>query len=246
MTDRVRLDGLLVDRGHYGTRSRARDAIRRGCVRVDGRLQIKPGNPVSKDCLIDIADPIQRYVSRAARKLIAGLDHFGFSPRDEIALDLGASTGGFCQVLLERGASQVIAVDVGHGQMAPEIATDPRIVNLEGLNARDLEADHLPGTPSCVTCDVSFISLKLALPRSLELITSPGWGLFLVKPQFEVGRDGLGKGGLVRDETQARKAAEDIAFWLDGQARWTVKDLIPSPITGGDGNTEYLLGANCE
>ena len=243
MTERPRLDSHLVARGDYPTRARARDAIRRGCVAVGGTVVTKPGTPVSPQSPLAIDDPARGYVSRAALKLIAGLDRFGFSPEGRVAMDLGASTGGFCQVLLERGAKTIIAVDVGHDQLAPEIAADPRLHRLDGVNARDLTAAMLPETPGCVTSDLSFISLKQALPPALDLVAAPAWGLFLVKPQFEVGREGIGKGGRVRDPAAGLAAAERIADWLGARPGWRVEGLVPSPIEGGDGNREYLLGA---
>ena len=164
-----RLDQLLVERGHYPTRSRARDAILRGQVRVEGEIAARPGAAVPPEAAIEVSDEAQHLVSRGGLKLAHALDHFAISPRGLAALDLGASTGGFTQVLLERGARHVTALDVGHGQMAPELAGDPRITLLEGLNARDLAAGHLAEPPGLVTADLSFISLKLALPPALAL-----------------------------------------------------------------------------
>ncbi|MEZ5804106.1 MAG: TlyA family RNA methyltransferase [Rhizobiaceae bacterium] len=238
---RQRLDELLVSRGDFATRSRARDAIGRGTVTVDGRVAAKPGQPVAQDAAIVIDDPARRYVSRAALKLIAGLNRFGFDPAGCEALDIGASTGGFTQVLLERGAAHVTAVDVGHGQLAPELAADPRVTALEGLNARDLDLPHLRAAPGFLVSDVSFISLKLALPPALALAAPGAKGLFLVKPQFEAGREAIGKGGLLRDPDDAARVAEDLRLWLDAVSGWRAIGLTPSPIDGGDGNREFLL-----
>ncbi|WP_274629794.1 TlyA family RNA methyltransferase [Arvimicrobium flavum] len=240
-TARPRLDELLVSRGDFATRSRARDAIERGTVTVDGRPAGKPGLRVPETVVIAIDDPAQRYVSRAALKLIAGLDHFGFDPAGCRAIDIGASTGGFTQVLLERGAAQVTAIDVGHGQLEKVLADDPRVTLLEGLNARDLGAEHVPEAPDFLVCDVSFISLKLALPNALVLAASGARGLFLVKPQFEAGREAIGKGGLLRDPDDAPRIAEDLSAWLDAQPGWRAVGWCPSPIEGGDGNREFLL-----
>ncbi|WP_296744600.1 TlyA family RNA methyltransferase [Mesorhizobium sp.] len=241
---RLRLDELLVERGLFASRSRARDAIERGTVTVDGIIVRKPGQAVAPDRLIAIDDPAQAYVSRAALKLIAGLDHFGLDPSDAEALDIGASTGGFTQVLLERGAAHVTAIDVGHGQIHADIAGDPRVTVIEGLNARDLIGGDLGGRiPDFLVCDVSFISLKLALPPALALAANGARALLLVKPQFEAGREAIGKGGLLKDHAEAERTAGGLRDWLAGIAGWRVLGLIPSPIEGGDGNREFLLAA---
>jgi 23S rRNA (cytidine1920-2'-O)/16S rRNA (cytidine1409-2'-O)-methyltransferase len=199
---------------------------------------------VEEASAITLDDPAAGYVSRGALKLIAALDRFGFSPKDRAALDLGASTGGFTQVLLERGARHVFAVDVGHGQLAPSLAADPRVVSLEGLNARDLAAGDLDEPVTAIVADVSFISLRLVLPPALALAGPGAWGIFLVKPQFEVGRENLGKGGIVRDAALAERSAADIATWLERDLGWRTTGLILSPIAGGDGNREFLIGAS--
>ncbi|RWM10818.1 TlyA family RNA methyltransferase [Mesorhizobium sp.] len=241
---RLRLDELLVERGLFASRSRARDAIERGTVAVNGAVARKPGQAVAPDCRVAIDDPAQAYVSRAALKLIAGLDRFGLDPSGSEALDIGASTGGFTQVLLERGAAHVTAIDVGHGQIHPDIAGDPRVTVIEGLNARDLTTTDLGGRiPDFLVCDVSFISLKLALPPALALADEGASALLLVKPQFEAGREAIGKGGLLRDPSAAERIAVDLRDWLAGISGWRVLGLHPSPIEGGDGNREFLLGA---
>jgi 23S rRNA (cytidine1920-2'-O)/16S rRNA (cytidine1409-2'-O)-methyltransferase len=243
-SQRQRLDELLVGRGLFASRSRARDAIERGTVTVDGIVARKPGQPVAPDCLIAIDDPAQAYVSRAALKLIAGLDRFGLDPSGSEALDIGASTGGFTQVLLKRGAAHVTAIDVGHGQMHPDIAGDRRVTVIEGLNARDLTAADLGGrVPAFLVCDVSFISLKLALPHALELAGEGAKAILLVKPQFEAGREAIGKGGLLKDPGDAGRVAANLHDWLAGVPGWRVLGLHPSPIEGGDGNREFLLAA---
>ncbi|RWM39615.1 TlyA family RNA methyltransferase [Mesorhizobium sp.] len=241
---RLRLDELLVERGLFASRSRARDAIERGTVAVNGAVARKPGQAVAPDCRVAIDDPAQAYVSRAALKLIAGLDRFGLDPSGSEALDIGASTGGFTQVLLERGAAHVTAIDVGHGQIHPDIAGDPRVTVIEGLNARDLTTTDLGGRiPDFLVCDVSFISLKLALPPALALAGKGASALLLVKPQFEAGREAIGKGGLLKDPSAAERIAVDLRDWLAGISGWRVLGLHPSPIEGGDGNREFLLGA---
>lgn len=238
-----RLDERLVELGHYASRSRARDAIQRGAVSVDGRRAAKAGQPVAAGSAIGIDDPAQRYVSRAALKLVAGLDAFGFDPTGATALDVGASTGGFSQVLLERGAASVLAIDVGHGQLDPRVRTDPRVISIEGLNARDLKAELLQGRKiDFLVCDVSFISLTLALPPALDLVTPGAKTVLLVKPQFEVGRDAIGKGGLLKRPADGEAAAERLQGWLGSVAGWRAVGLRPSPIDGGDGNREFLLG----
>lgn len=243
MAGRSRLDLALVERGLAPTRARARDAILRGCVTVGGRVATAPSAPVAAADDIVVADPAGRYVSRAALKLVAGLDRFGYSPTGRIALDIGASTGGFTEVLLERGAAKVHAVDVGHGQLHPRLGDDPRVVSHEGLNARQLGAGHVDEPVGAVVADVSFISLRLALPGALALAAPGAWGVFLVKPQFEVGPRHVGKGGLVRDAGVALEAAEGIVGWLGMEMGWTVDGLVESPIAGGDGNREFVLGA---
>jgi 23S rRNA (cytidine1920-2'-O)/16S rRNA (cytidine1409-2'-O)-methyltransferase len=240
---RSRLDEHLVAAGLYASRSRARDAIGRGAVRIDGAVAVKAGQPVSPASDISIDDPAIGYVSRAALKLIAGLDAFGFDPSGRAALDVGASTGGFTQVLMERGADHVIAVDVGHGQLHASLASDPRVSNLEGLNARELSRAHLGGHAiGAVVSDVSFISLKLALPPALALAAPGAFAVALVKPQFEAGRAAIGKGGLLRDPTQGPVIAADLAAWLDEQPGWNAVGPIASPIEGQDGNHEFLIG----
>jgi 23S rRNA (cytidine1920-2'-O)/16S rRNA (cytidine1409-2'-O)-methyltransferase len=239
-----RLDMALVARGLLPTRARARDAILRGHVSVDGARASKPSQNVASDADLAIDDPAAGYVSRAAVKLVAALDRFGYAVEGLTALDLGASTGGFTEVLLERGARKVFAVDVGHGQLDERLATDPRVVNREGVNARDLTAADIGEPIRAIVADVSFISLKLALPPALKLAADDAWGVFLVKPQFEVGRAALGKGGIVRDPAVAEHAVADIATWLETGMGWRVGGVILSPIAGGDGNRELLIGAH--
>lgn len=236
-----RLDELLVSRGLFATRSRARDAILRGAVRVDGEVARKAGQPVPPAAGIAVDDPAGRYVSRAALKLVHGLDAFGLDPAGRVCLDIGASTGGFTQVLLERGAAHVFALDVGHGQLAPQLAADPRVTGLEGVNARALGPSFGVHQPGMVVCDVSFISVRLALPPALALAAAGAQAVILVKPQFEVGREGVGKGGIV-EPARAQAVAQELRGWLAGQPGWRAVGLVASPIAGGDGNAEFLLG----
>ncbi|ODN70965.1 TlyA family RNA methyltransferase [Methylobrevis pamukkalensis] len=238
-----RLDQALVDAGLAPSRSRARDAILRGTVTVDGKRIDKPSLNVTENAVLGIDDPAGDYVSRAALKLVAGLGAFGLDPAGRHCLDVGASTGGFTEVLLRRGAAHVTAIDVGHGQFHPRLAADPRVTSIEGLNARDLAPEHLASAPGFIVSDVSFISLTLALGPALEL-AAPGAALVaLVKPQFEVGRENVGKGGIVRDAAIAESAVDRVAAFVGAQAGWRVIGRLPSPITGSDGNTEHLLGA---
>jgi 23S rRNA (cytidine1920-2'-O)/16S rRNA (cytidine1409-2'-O)-methyltransferase len=232
-----------VERGLLPTRARARDAILRGHVSIGGTLAERPAQNVAADADIQLDDPAAHYVSRAALKLIAALDRFGYSPEGRAALDIGASTGGFTQVLLERRARKVFAVDVGHGQLDPTLAADPRVDSREGLNARDLTAADIGEPIGAIVADVSFISLRLVLPPAMKLAAPDAWGVFLVKPQFEVGRDGIGKGGIVRDAQLAERTAADIATWIETEMGWRIGGLILSPIEGGDGNREFLIGA---
>lgn len=242
-SQRQRLDELLVARGLFASRSRARDAVQRGTVSVDGLAQVKAGVLVSGDAEISVDDPARDYVSRAALKLIAGLDHFGFDPQGADALDIGGSTGGFTQVLLDRGAGHVTAIDVGHGQMHPSVRDDSRVTSIEGLNARNLAAADLVGRiPDFIVSDVSFISLKLALPPALDLAATGARAILLVKPQFEAGRERIGKGGLLKDPADAERIAEDLRDWLNTVPGWHAVGLHPSPIEGSDGNREFLLG----
>jgi 23S rRNA (cytidine1920-2'-O)/16S rRNA (cytidine1409-2'-O)-methyltransferase len=234
---RTRLDDELVRRGIYETRSKARDAVKRGAIFVDGLAAAKPAQNVSERSNIDARDPALAYVSRAALKLEAALEAFGIDPQRLNCLDLGTSTGGFTDVLLRRGAAHVMAIDVGHGQMHPRIAGNPRATSIEGLNARDLTQAHLAYPIDLIVCDVSFISLKLALPNALTLAKPGAWLIALIKPQFEVG-----KGGDAKDTTQQDAICRDIEEFLRGSG-WRVLGSMPSPIAGGDGQKEFLIGA---
>lgn len=242
-TRTLRLDQLLVERGLLASRARARTAILEGAVRVDGAVVTKPAAQVAGNAEIALDPGLRDYVSRGALKLAHALDRFGIDPAGLVALDLGASTGGFTEVLLERGAQRVHAVDVGHGQLHPRIAGDRRVVVHEGANARALDAAAIGEAPDLIVCDVSFISLKIALPPALALAAPDALLVALVKPQFEVGREGVGKGGIVRDPALREAACAEIRRWLEEEMGWRVLGIEPSPIIGGDGNVEYLLAA---
>ncbi len=239
-----RLDDILVARGLAATRSRARDFIRRGHVRAGDLVATKAGLLVEEAADIIVAPEAgAAYVSRGALKLIAALDQFGFDPRDRIALDAGASTGGFTEVLLQRGAARIFAVDVGKAQLHPTLRRHPNVTVLEERDVRDLGPDDVPGPVGALTADVSFISVTRILPALMGLAASGAWLVVLVKPQFEVGPSHVGKGGIVRDATLQTAAVENVARAIEREPGWQVTGMIPSPIAGGSGNVEYLIGA---
>jgi 23S rRNA (cytidine1920-2'-O)/16S rRNA (cytidine1409-2'-O)-methyltransferase len=237
-----RLDQLVLARGLVASRSRARDAIQRGTVKVDGNVVTKPSLTFAVDVELSIDDPAQDYVSRAALKLVAALDHFKLDPADHDCLDVGASAGGFTEVLLQRGAAHVTSIDVGHGQIHPRVAGDERVTSIEGLNARYLTSDDIDNrTITFIVSDVSFISLKLALVPALELAEAGALCVLLVKPQFEAGREAVSKAGLLKLPETAPDVAAELERWLVEEMGWETLGLIPSPIAGGDGNHEFLL-----
>jgi 23S rRNA (cytidine1920-2'-O)/16S rRNA (cytidine1409-2'-O)-methyltransferase len=238
-----RADVFLVEQGLASSRAEAQAAIAAGHVSADGRIVSKPAQLLRDAAFVEYAPP-HAYVSRGALKLIAALDYFAISPAGLICLDIGASTGGFTNVLLERGAAKVFALDVGHGQLHPRISADERVVAIEGVNARTLDARSVPEPPSLIVADVSFISLKLALPPALELAGSGARLVALVKPQFEVGRAHIGKGGIVRDAHEQQAARDAIVLWLTSNQHWAVDGTMESPIEGGDGNREFLVAAH--
>ncbi len=241
-TSSQRLDLALVARGLVATRAKARDLIARGEVRVDGEIASKPAMGVRDVQVIAVDAQAAAQVSRGTVKLAAALEKFGLDAAGRVALDVGASTGGFTQVLLERGASRVYAVDVGKGQLHPSLLDDARVVALEEFDARALDRAQVPDAVDAIVADVSFISLTKALPAALALAGSGCWLVALVKPQFEVGRDGIGKGGVVRDAVLREKALTDVRDWISAQG-WTIVGDMPSPIEGGSGNIEFLLAA---
>ena len=233
-----RADVFLVERGFFESRAKEREAIEAGLVACEGRTVRKPSEPIPVGAAIVAAAPYP-WVSRGGLKLAAALDHFGIDPANLVCLDAGASTGGFTDVLLSRGARQVYAVDVGHRQLHPRIAADPRVVSMEGVDARELTALDPP--PSLVVCDVSFISAKLVLPHVLGLTGEDACLVSLIKPQFEAGRDAAKK-GIVRDAAVRQKVCAEIETLVQSIG-WTSLGIIPSPIEGGDGNREFLIGA---
>ncbi len=235
-----RADVVLVERGFFQSRARAQEAITAGLVTVNGVPVRKASESVPDDAVITAVQP-HPYVSRGGVKLAAALDAFGIDPKGMTCLDIGASTGGFTEVLLMRDASHVYAVDVGHGQLHPKIANDPRVTNLESTDARALTPELVPEPVDLLVSDVSFISLKLVLPPAIALLKPRATLAVLVKPQFEAGRDRVKK-GIVRDEAVHRDVCEDMRAFVTSLG-FTVMDIVPSPIEGGDGNREFLLGA---
>lgn len=211
----------------------------RGTVRVNGVVASKPGMLVADDDVIAIDDPANAYVSRAALKLIAGLDAAGIDPRGKVCLDLGASTGGFTQVLVERGAAKVYAVDVGHEQLNERVRAMPKVVSMEGVNVKDLTRTEVPEPIDLVVCDISFVSLVKVLAAPLSLCRAAADAVLLIKPQFEVGRENVGRGGIVTDESAIADAVRHVVEFMIEQG-WTHRLSIPSPITGGDGNKETV------
>ncbi len=237
---RLRADRLLVERGLFESRAKAQAAIEAGLVHADGALVRKASEEIAIDAPLQ-ARPAHPYVSRGGVKLGAALDYFGFAPNGRICLDVGASTGGFTQVLLERGAKRVIAVDVGRGQLHASLHACPELVSLEETDIRTLSPARLSEVPNFVTIDVSFISLKQVLPAALALVQPPARLVALIKPQFEAGRGQLKK-GIVRDAAVQTKVCDDIAAFV-ASLGWRVLGVTRAPIAGGDGNTEFLLGA---
>jgi 23S rRNA (cytidine1920-2'-O)/16S rRNA (cytidine1409-2'-O)-methyltransferase len=231
----------LVERGLFESRAKARAAIEAGGVRVAGRTVLKPGEAVDPAAEI-VAEAAHPWVGRAALKLVHALELWPVLARGRIALDVGASTGGFTEVLLARGAARIYAVDVGRGQLHPRLKGDPRVVSLEATDARSLDRTLIPDPVDLIACDVSFIGLAKALPAALAL-AAPGADLIaLVKPQFEVGPGRVGKGGLVKDPADRAEALEGAKAFLHGEG-WRVRATAESPILGGDGNRELLLWA---
>lgn len=238
-----RLDLVLVERGLADSRSRARHLIEAGQVKVDGATATKPAAKVTEAMVVTLDDGALRWASRAGLKLEHALDIFNIDPAGKVCLDIGASTGGFTDVLLDRGALRVHAVDVGHGQLIPRLAGDERVRVYERLNARYLQPETIGEPVGLVVSDVSFISLRLALPAALSCAESGARLVALVKPQFEVGASRIGKGGIVRDDAARGDALRSVLDWLENDAGWALRGNADSPISGSDGNQEYLIAA---
>jgi|SRR5215510_3123679 len=240
MAKRVRIDRLLVERGLFESRAKAQQAIAAGLVTADGVTIRKPADEISPDAALQ-AEPAHPWVSRGGVKLAAALDHFGIDPTGRISLDVGASTGGFTQVLLARGARRVYAVDVGRGQLHASLRDRPDVVAIEATDIRKLDSSQLKEPPDLVTVDVSFIPLKLVLPAALALARHAAEVVVLIKPQYEAGPDHVKK-GVVRDPAihqQVCASALELLLSLG----WAPAGIIPSPIAGGDGNHEFLIAA---
>lgn len=240
---KMRADQVLAERGFFESRSRARQEILAGSVFADGKPILKPSQLLASDAVIVLGAIENPYVSRGGLKLAFALDHFGLSPAGCTAMDVGASTGGFSDVLLERGARAVYAIDVGQGQLHPRLRGDHRLTVFEKTDMRAVTTDCLPSKPNFAVCDVSFISLLLVAPSILDLLAENAIVVFLIKPQFEVGPQWVEKGGIVRDAGQISAACKKVSDWLHQQRGWGVLDLVESPITGGDGNREILIAA---
>src|SRR5690242_17401401 len=238
---KTRLDRLLVDRGLAESREKAQALIMAGEVLLNGQKAAKPGQSVAEDAAVEVLARAP-YVGRGGFKLAAALRHFSIDVSGQVCLDIGSSTGGFTDALLQAGAARVHAVDVGAGQIAWPLRTDPRVVLHEGLNAREMQHSHIGELVSLITCDVSFISVTLILPAAVPLLQSAGRMVILIKPQFEVGRGQVGKGGIVREPALHQAACERV----DGAVRHLglKTSIMESPILGAEGNKEFLLYAH--
>lgn len=242
MASKRRLDALLVERGMAETRAKAQALILAGAVWSGDKKLDKAGTALADDTPLELKGRDHPWVSRGGIKLAHALEHFAIEVSGMVALDIGASTGGFTDVLLSKGATRVYAVDVGHGQLAWKLRQDPRVIVLERVNARHLTAKEIPEAPDIVVCDASFIGLETVLPAALALAKLQAKLVALIKPQFEVGPDRVGKRGVVRDPALHREVCERIAQWLDAIG-WKVEGIAESPIRGPEGNVEFLIYA---
>jgi 23S rRNA (cytidine1920-2'-O)/16S rRNA (cytidine1409-2'-O)-methyltransferase len=240
---KLRLDQLLVERGLAESRNRAQAMIMAGLVYSETKRLDKAGTQVAENIPLELKGQDHPWVSRGGQKLDHGLEHFGFDVTDAICLDVGASTGGFSDVLLSRGAAKVYAVDVGHGQLAWKIRNDDRVVVLERCNARHLTQEQVPDDIDFICCDASFIGLQTVLPASMERAISGAKMIALIKPQFEVGRGQVGKKGVVRDPALHQEVCDKTSDWLESLPDWQVVGIEKSPITGPEGNIEFLIAA---
>lgn len=240
---RRRVDQLLVDRGLVESRTKAQALIMAGLVFSGEKRVAKAGDQIPEDAPLQVRGQEHPWVSRGGCKLAHAIEHFSLSPEGRICLDIGASTGGFTDVLLTHDAKHVYAVDVGHGQLAWKLRSDPRVTVLEKCNARYLDKTTIPEAPSVVVCDASFIGLRTVLPAALALTTENAWAVALIKPQFEAGRDQIGAKGVVRDPAVHDAVCETIFSWWSSLPGWKVLGIEPSPITGPEGNREFLIAA---
>lgn len=237
---RERLDKVIKQRRLIRSRSRAQRMIEAGRVKVEGRIVDRPGHPIDPEAEIEIL-AFESYVSRGGEKLEAALDRFRIDPRGKVCLDVGASTGGFTDCLLQRKAAKVYAIDVGHDQLHPSLRRDPRVVVREGLNARYLEPEDIGEPADLAVIDVSFISLKLILPALIDIVDERAEIVVLVKPQFEVGAEKLPSDGVVKRETDRDAVLQDLRTFIDRETPWRVVAEMRSPIEGEKGNTELFL-----
>lgn len=243
MSERIRVDLALEQRGLVPSRARARDAILRGTVTINGVTADKPNRMVGHDDTLALSDPAANYVSRAALKLVAGLEAGSIDPDGKTCIDVGSSTGGFTQVLMERGARRIYAVDVGHEQLHERLKGSDRVVSMEGVNARDLTPDMIPEPIDLLVSDVSFVSVSKVLAAPLALCTPGAEAVILFKPQFEVGRQNVGKGGIVHDHAAIDAALADVITFM-AEHGFQHRHSVTSPIAGGDGNVETVLVFN--
>jgi len=239
---KMRADQALVERGLAESRARAQALIMAGKVFSGERRIEKPGQPVTEDTALEVRGQDHPWVSRGGLKLAKGLDVFAIDPTGRIALDVGSSTGGFTDVLLAGGAVKVYAVDVGRAQLHQRLRVDERVVVLEQTNARHLTSEIIPEAPDIVVCDASFIGLEKVLPAALDLAKPGALLVALIKPQFQVGKGEVGKGGVVRDPDLHARVCREVEDWLSGPMGWQVLGLTESPITGPEGNVEFLIG----
>ena len=243
MAGKRRIDAILLERGLVDSRAKAQALILAGTVWSGDRRLDKPGATLADDAPIEVRGREHPWVSRGGIKLAHALDHFGIDPTGKVALDIGASTGGFTDVLLTRGAARVYAVDVGHGQLDWKLRQDARVIVRERVNARYLTVREVPEPPDLVVCDASFIGLETVLPPALALAAPGAILVALIKPQFEVGRGRVGKRGVVSDPALHAEVCERIALWIGAQESWTVMGVTESPIRGPEGNVEFLICA---
>ena len=242
-TPKIRADRLLHERGLADSRTRAQALILAGKVFWAARRIDKPGEMLAADAVPEVRGADHPWVSRGGVKLAHGLQHFGLSPAGRVCLDVGASTGGFTDVLLANGAARVHAVDVGHGQLAWQLRNDPRVVVHERTNARYLTPASIPDPIEALACDASFIGLATVLPAPLALCAADAWAIVLIKPQFEAGHGLVGARGVVRDADVQRAVCMRVEEWWAAQPGWSVLGLTESPITGPEGNREFLIAA---
>ncbi len=240
---KLRADQHLVNLGLAESRTQAARLIMAGEVFCGTQRIDKPGTALKDDTVLTVRAALHPWVSRGGIKLAGALEDVRLSPEGLIALDVGASTGGFTDVLLTHGAVKVYAVDVGQGQLAWKLQQDPRVIRMDQTNARYLTTELIPDAPQAIVCDASFISLKLVLPAAMQLAANGAWLAALIKPQFEVGRENIGKGGIVRDETLHQQVCDDISAWCTNDMGWQVLGITSSPITGAEGNREFLIAA---